>query len=270
MKINFKQMKIIHFIILVLVVVGCTNNSGHQLVWNDEFEHNGLPDSTKWSYDTEGNAWQWGNNELQHYTAGRAKNAIVKDGFLHITACVEEGFNRPYTSARLITKGKGDWLYGRIEVKAKVAGGKGIWPAIWMLPTDWEYGDWPASGEIDIMEHVGYEPDSIFFTVHTDAYNHTKGTHKSKAVFAPNAEQSFHVYAVEWTENKCMFFLDGQKVFDFKKEENATSAQWPFDKRFHLLINLAVGGDWGGKHGVDEYIFPCEMIVDYVRVYQKN
>ncbi len=251
------------------MVASCNSQKGYELVWSDEFDVDGLPDSTKWSYDTEGNAWQWGNNELQHYTANRMENAKVRDGLLHITARVEDGFNQPYTSARLISKGKGDWLYGRIEVKAKVAGGKGAWPAIWMLPTDWKYGGWPASGEIDIMEHVGYEPDSVYFTVHTDAYNHLKGTHKAKAVYMPNAEHEFHVYSVEWTKNKCSFFLDHEKVFVFRKEEQATSAQWPFDKRFHLLLNLAVGGNWGGKHGVDDDIFPCEMLVDYVRVYQK-
>jgi beta-glucanase (GH16 family) len=248
----------------------CIDKDGYELVWSDEFDYEGLPDSTKWSYDTQGNAWQWGNNELQHYTASRIKNSHVNDGCLHIVAHKEDGFNRPYTSARLITKGKGDWTYGRIEVKAKVAGGKGAWPAIWMLPTDWEYGGWPASGEIDIMEHVGYERDSVFFTVHTDAYNHINGTQKSKAVLVADAEEDFHIYALDWTANKCLFYLDDQKVFEFKKEEKTTSAQWPFDKRFHLILNVAVGGNWGGKHGVDDTIFPSVMLVDYVRVYQKE
>ncbi|MBK3518802.1 glycoside hydrolase family 16 protein [Carboxylicivirga marina] len=263
-------MKLFYFVLLMIFLVSCSSKSGYQLVWSDEFDYAGLPDSSKWSYDVEGNAWQWGNNELQHYTANRLENAVVKDGQLHIIAHKEDGFNRSYTSARLVTKGKGDWLYGRIEVRAKVASGKGTWPAIWMLPSDWEYGGWPDSGEIDIMEYVGYAPDSLFFTVHTGAYNHVKGTHKANGVLVPDAEHDYHVYALEWTASKCLFFLDDEKVFEFKKEERATSAEWPFDKRFHLIVNLAVGGNWGGKHGVDETIFPCEMLVDYVRVYQKD
>jgi len=251
-------------------MVSCNSQKGYELVWSDEFNVDGAPDLNKWSYDTKGNEWQWGNNELQHYTHGRTENAVVKDGHLHLIARVEEGYNQPYTSARLITKDKGDWLYGRIEVKAKVTGGKGAWPAIWMLPTDWKYGGWPDSGEIDIMEHVGYEPDSIFFTVHTQAYNHMHGTQKSAALYRPDAENRFHVYSVEWTDKKCVFFMDDEKVFVFRKEEKANSAQWPFDQRFHLLLNLAVGGNWGGKHGVNDEIFPCEMLVDYVRVYQKK
>ncbi|MDZ7636463.1 MAG: glycoside hydrolase family 16 protein [Bacteroidales bacterium] len=125
------------------------------LVWSDEFNYNGLPDASKWGFDTEGNAWKWGNNEAQYYTADRLKNAEVKERILHITAHKEDYEGLGYTSARLRTKGKGDWLYGRIEVKARIPDGRGMWPAIWMLPTDWEYGDWPKSGEIDIMENVG-------------------------------------------------------------------------------------------------------------------
>nr|WP_319398877.1 glycoside hydrolase family 16 protein [uncultured Carboxylicivirga sp.] len=261
------RISIIALIILTGIVSGCQPKDNYQLVWSDEFNYEGLPDSTKWSYDTEGNAWGWGNNELQTYTSNNLRNAEVIDGNLVITAVKEDSIAMPYTSARLITKGKGDWLYGKVEVKAKVPGGKGIWPAIWMLPTDWEYGGWPASGEIDIMEHVGYEPDSVYFTVHTEAYNHSIGTQKSQPVFAPDVEYSFHKYGMEWTPKKIDFFLDDNKVFTFKNE-NATSAEWPYDKRFHLLMNVAVGGGWGGKHGVDNTIFPCRMLVDYVRVYQ--
>jgi len=262
-------MKHINFLILICSLCSCQKSNDFQCVWSDEFNYEGLPDSNKWSYDTEGNAWQWGNNELQHYTANRKENAIVKDGHLHVIAHKEGGFDRSYTSARLITKGKGDWLYGRVEVKAKVTGGKGAWPAILMLPSDWEYGGWPASGEIDIMEHVGYEPDSVFFTVHTEAYNHTEGTQKVMALYCPDAESTFHVYALEWSSAKCVFYLDDKAVYVYKRKDSAGSEQWPFDKRFHLLLNLAVGGNWGGKHGVDESIFPCEMLIDYVRVYQK-
>ena len=261
------RVTVLALLVFINVLQGCTNSEKYELVWSDEFDYTGLPDSTKWSYDTEGNAWGWGNNELQTYTSHHSKNAEVINGKLYLTAIKEDSVSQPYTSARIISKGKGDWLYGRIEVKAKVPGGKGIWPAIWMLPTDWEYGGWPESGEIDIMEHVGYEPDSVYFTVHTEAYNHGIGTQKSQPVYAPDTEHNFHLYSIEWTPKKIDFFLDHDKVFTFKNE-GKTSAEWPFDKRFHLLLNVAVGGGWGGKHGVDNSIFPCRMIVDYVRVYQ--
>jgi beta-glucanase (GH16 family) len=240
---------------------------GYELVWSDEFDYQGLPDSTKWSYDTEGNSWGWGNNELQQYTAHQKENAWADGNYLHIKAIKEKREDKEYTSARLITKNKGDWLYGRFEIKAKLPSGKGTWPAIWMLPTDWEYGGWPKSGEIDIMEHVGYEPDSVFATAHTEAYNHSIGTHKSKAMYSPDCENNFHNYVLEWEEDEYRAYLDTTLYFTFKNE-NKTSKEWPFDKRFHLLLNVAVGGNWGGKEGIDSTIFPQEMVVDYVRVYK--
>ena len=133
-------------------------NRVYQLVWSDEFDKNGLPDASRWSYDIDGNATGWGNNEAQYYTSNRLSNSEVKDGNLYITALKEDMGGKKYTSARLITKSKGDWLYGKVEVRAIIPDGRGMWPAIWMLPTDWEYGGWPSSGEIDIMENVGYDP----------------------------------------------------------------------------------------------------------------
>lgn len=257
------------FLFAALLLCSCQTNLEYELVWSDEFDYKGLPDGDKWDYDTIGNSWGWGNNELQHYTVARTENARVEDGLLIITALPEDGFPKAYTSARLTTKGKGDWLYGRVEVRAKVAKGKGIWPAIWMLPTENTYGAWPKSGEIDIMEHVGYEPDSLYFTVHTEAFNHTLGTQKGNAVYLPDAEDEFDTYAIEWVEDKCDFFIDERKVFTFDKEGDA-SHKWPFDQPFHLLLNVAVGGDWGGKYGVDENIFPATMEVDYVRVYKQR
>lgn len=255
--------------LLVLAISSCTSKRDYQMVWSDEFDYTGLPDSTKWSFDTLGNAWGWGNNELQTYTKSCIENAKVENGKLVITALKEEGINQPYKSARLTTKGKGDWLYGRIEVCAKLPGGKGIWPAIWMLPSGSEYGHWPESGEIDIMEHVGYEPDSIYCTVHTEAYNHSIGTHKSKSFFKPDAEHEFNVYAIDWTPKKIDFYINHEKVFTFRNE-NKTSSEWPYDKNFYLVLNVAVGGDWGGKHGVDDSIFPQKMEIDYVRVYTNS
>lgn len=235
-----------------------------ELKWSDEFEVPGLPDNTKWGYDVGGGGW--GNNELQYYTNARLENARVENGVLIIEAIKELYGGRNYTSARLITKYKGDWKYGRIEVRAKLPGGTGSWPAIWMLPTDWEYGGWPSSGEIDIMEYVGYDPGVVHGTVHTAAYNHTLGTQKGASYSVPDAETEFHIYSIEWTVNKIDFYIDTKKYFTFY---NMTGwEKWPFDKRFHLLLNIAVGGNWGGVQGVDDDIFPIRMEVDYVRVYQ--
>ena len=237
------------------------------LVWSDEFSYTGLPDASKWSFDTEGNAWGWGNNEAQYYTADRLKNAEVKDGFLYITAHKEEYQGFSYTSTRLRTRLKGDWLYGRIEVKAKIPDGRGMWPAIWMLPTDRVYGDWPKSGEIDIMENVGYDPNIILATVHTESYNHTLGTQKSGKTRVQTCYSDFHIYAVEWMSNEMKFYVDDLLIFTFRNEGTGSKV-WPFDRKFHLLLNVAVGGNWGGAMGIDDAIFPRAMVVDYVRIYQ--
>lgn len=238
------------------------------MVWNDEFDYAGLPDSAKWSYDTEGNSWGWGNNEAQHYTAGDTANAYVNEGLLTITARIDSMGGKRYTSARLITKGKGDWLHGRFEIRAKLPTGLGTWPAIWMLPTDWEYGGWPASGEIDIMENVGYDPDTIVGSAHTQSYNHVQGTEKNAKTYVPTSYTDFHTYALEWEEDAYRVYVDDNHYFTFRNEGTGF-AGWPFDKRFHLLLNLAVGGNWGGQKGIDDSLFPHHFQIDYVRVYQK-
>lgn len=262
-------MKNISLILALVLTASCANNNpvSRKLVWSDEFNGTGLPDASKWSYDTIGNATGWGNNEWQNYTVGQIENAFVEKGNLHIKAIKELSGNRSYSSARLITKGKGDWLYGRIEVRAKLPGARGIWPAIWMLPTGWEYGGWPKSGEVDIMEHVGYMPDSVFASVHTESYNHVIGTQRTKGFYLPNLHERFHVYAIEWDAAEIKTFVDNKMYFSFKKEA-AGSKVWPFDKKFHLLLNVAVGGNWGAVKGVDATAFPQEMVVDYVRIYQ--
>ena len=271
---NFKKksfLSVIIFLTLIVInksIVAQTNYK--KLVWADEFNVPGLPDSVKWGYD-EGNGCPqncgWGNNELEFYTEKRLENARVENGKLIIEARKENynGFN--YTSARLFTKNKGNWKYGRIEARVKIPAGKGLWPAVWMLPTKWEYGGWPHSGEIDIMENVGYLPDSAFGTIHTGAYNGSLGTQKTKGVKRKDLSAKFHVYAIEWSAAMISFFIDGDKYHEFKNE-NAGFEKWPFDKEFHLLLNLAVGGNWGGKFGVDDKVFPQKIEVDYVRVYQ--
>lgn len=246
-----------------------TTTGNYELVWSDEFNYSGLPDSKKWSYDTDGNASGWGNNEAQYYTSERLKNSEVKDGFLHINAVKEDFEGKKYTSARLVTKSKGDWLYGKVEVRAKLPDGRGMWPAIWMLPTDWTYGGWPASGEIDIMENVGYDPYVIVASAHTQSYNHVIGTQKNAKLTISDCYTEFHNYILEWDATEYRVYVDENLYFTFKNEGKGFTV-WPFDKRFHLLLNIAVGGNWGGVQGIDDTIFPRSMVVDYVRVYQKK
>ena len=241
-----------------------------RLVWSDEFDYNGLPDPKKWGYDVGGHGW--GNKELQYYTEARKENARVENGKLIIEARKDAWEGHEYTSARLISKGKGDWTYGRIEVRAKLPSGNGTWPAIWMLPTGHEYGSWPSGGEIDIMEHVGFDPDVIHFSIHTKAYNHKINTQKTATIKVDDARSGFNVYTVEWTPEEIRGYVNEQKYFTFKNERLTNPAadfqQWPFDKPFHLLLNIAVGGTWGGAKGVDETIWPQRMEIDYVRIYQ--
>lgn len=259
------KMRILAIALLGLTLATSNAHGQYKLAWSDEFNYTGLPDSTKWSYDVGGNGW--GNKELEYYTKADTNNAVVHNGYLYITARKQQKANNAYTSARLVTKGKGDWLYGRIEVRAKLPAGRGCWPAIWMLPTDWKYGGWPASGEIDIMENVGFMPDSIFGSIHTKSFNHVIHTQKTKGVFLNDLYTAFHIYAVEWDAHEIRFFVDNHKYTSFQNTGKGF-AEWPFDQRFHLILNIAVGGGWGGQKGVDESIFPSSMIVDYVRVYK--
>ena len=244
---------------------------GWNIVWQDEFDKDSL-DLTKWSRETGGHGW--GNNELQFYTDSDS-NSYVENGNLTLKAqVVPQGIGsskglRYYSSARLRTYGKGDWKYGRIEVKAKVASGQGIWPAIWMLPTDWLFGGWPSSGEIDIMEHVGYDLGVVHGSVHTEAYNHKINTQRSSARKIANVDTEFHVYSIIWDKDKISFFIDDVQYFLFENDQQGNYKTWPFDQRFHLLINIAVGGDWPGNPD-NSTNFPRKMLVDYVRVYEKS
>lgn len=242
----------------------------YELVWSDEFEYTGLPDSSKWTYDVGDGCPDicgWGNNELQFYTEDRLKNARVENGNLIIEAHKEAYEDRDYTSARLLTRNRDAWKYGRFEIRAKLPSGKGTWPAIWLLPEEWEYGGWPESGEIDLMEHVGHEPNRVYATVHTQAFNHVNGTQDTDTLRVPDAEENFHVYALEWTPEQISWSVDGQQYSTFENR-HATYKEWPFDQPFHLILNIAVGGNWGGAQGVDDSIWPQKMIIDYVRVYQ--
>ena len=235
-----------------------------KLVWSDEFNEDGLPDSTKWNYDVGGHGW--GNNELQFYTSKRKQNARVETGRLIIEARKEKWEGKEYTSTRLITKGKGDWQYGKIDVAAKLPEGLGTWPAIWMLASTTPLR-WPDDGEIDIMEHVGFDPAKVHGSVHCKKYYHSIGTQKTGNIMVPDFSKKFHVYSVEWNKDSVKVSVDGNVYFKFANERSGNDA-WPFDNKMHLLLNIAVGGNWGGQKGVDEKIWPRRMEVDYVRVYQ--
>ncbi|QCK14468.1 glycoside hydrolase family 16 protein [Mangrovivirga cuniculi] len=261
---------------ITALAISCGNGSSEpsqdqkQLVWHDEFDYTGSPDPEKWDYDLGDGCptlCGWGNSELQYYTKNK-ENVRVEDDNLIIEVHKNRDDEKvKYSSARIKTKNKGDWKYGMIEVRAKLPRGKGTWPAIWMLPTNWKYGNWPASGEIDIMEHVGYDHGNVHGTVHTTAYNHNKGTQRGDSLLVETVSNEFHDYAVKWGPEKIEFMVDG-KVYNTFENENNGSETWPFDQEFHLILNVAVGGNWGGKHGIDDSVWPQKMIVDYVRVYE--
>jgi len=232
--------------------------------WADEFDYTGLPEASKWDYDLGGSGW--GNNEKQLYT-NSLSNVSVGDGKLTITAKKESMNGMAYTSTRLVTRNKMDVLYGRFEIKAKLPTGRGTWPAIWMLPTDRSYGEWPKSGEIDIMEHVGYDQNNVHFSTHTEAYYFRINTQKTSSKLIPDASTAFHLYRVDWTPYAVRGYFDNVLVFEFVNEGKGYKV-WPFDKRFHLLLNLAVGGDWGGAQGIDDNIFPQKFEIDYVKYFK--
>jgi beta-glucanase (GH16 family) len=263
-------------ILLIIPLLACHDGAPQpeeafqKLVWSDEFDKAGAPDAAKWNYDLgDGcpDVCGWGNNELEYYTKD-SKNVRVENGNLVIEARKEEMSGKGFTSTRIVSKGKGDWLYGRLEIRAKLPRGKGTWPAIWMLSTDWKYGGWPASGEIDIMEHVGFDPGVVHGTIHTESYNHVKGTQKEGKVNVADVSDAFHTYGVEWTKDKMTFFVDDNAYYSVTRSPSEDFKGWPFDQRFHLIMNIAVGGNWGGMQGVDDNIWPQHMEVDYVRVYQ--
>lgn len=246
--------------------------AGYKLVWADEFETGPLPDPSKWAYDTHRNSAGWYNNERQYYAANRAENARVENGRLVITARKEDatpfpdGGGQEYTSARLFTKDRQSWTYGFFEIRAKLPCGLGTWPAIWTLA---DSGGWPDGGEIDIMEHVGFEQGVVHGSVHTRAYHHAINTHRTNKVTRADVCEQFHRYQLTWTPERITIGIDDRNYFSFRNDGSGDRAKWPFDRPQHLLLNIAVGGDWGGQRGVNPKAFPVSMEVDYVRVYQK-
>lgn len=246
------------------------------MVSAQEFEYTGLPDTSSWGYE-EGFVR---NREMQYYTRARKENAWVADGVLTITARREEWGNSSYqagsddwrrgrefaqyTSAALITRHKASWRYGRIEVRAKLPRGEGVWPAIWMLGSNRDDLRWPSCGEIDIMEFLGRKPNTIYGTVHYGL----DGSHVSSGGTIEDQAPSdaFHIYAIEWDARKIDFFFDDELYHSFEIDQAGTGEDNPFRKPFYLLINLALGGSWGGK--IDDDIFPQEFVIDYLRVYK--
>ncbi len=271
------------------------SNANYCLVWQDEFQTSNL-DLERWQFEV--NCWGGGNNEAQCYTSN-ANNLWLDGEALHIQARQEatQGPSLPmddpdynaddtsgtgtFTSARIRSKNRGDWQYGRMEVRAKLPQGQGTWPAIWMLPTDEVYGTWASSGEIDIMEAVNLKVDgeaSIHGTLHYgDLW--PNNVYSGEAYTLPNQQNpadDFHTYAVEWEEGEIRWYVDDihyatQQASGWYSTQALDNPMAPFDQPFHLILNLAVGGDWAAKThatGIDESAFPQEMVVDYVRVYE--
>jgi beta-glucanase (GH16 family) len=251
--------------LLTALALPAAANDSRTLVLHEDFSGDQL-DRNVW-HVIEGNGCPahcgFGNNELQTYT-GSAENLRLENGHLVIEAHAGE----TVTSAKITTEKATGWQYGRIEMRAKLPEGLGTWPAFWMMPKKSTYGSWPKSGEIDIMEHVGFDPGVVHGTVHTQAFNHRIGTQKGGQVSVPTAMQGFHEYAIEWDENAIHWYLDGEKFFTFDRLEDATSAEWPFDQPFYIILNLAIGGDWGGSKGVNLDALPARYEVDWVKVWQ--
>lgn len=255
-----------------------------KLVFSDEFDGSGLPDDSKWGYE-EGYVR---NGEEQYYTVARRENCYLSDGYLHIvcrndSALIEDALYEkpwsaggshgyradtiiPVTSASVITKGKFAFTYGRVEVRAKLPVCLGSWPAIWMFPQD--RSDWPACGEIDIIEHVGYDPNNIYFTVHSTELNSNNQPNRYASSVPIQNPEDWHVYAFEWQPDRLMWYIDDELQFTVVRSRVYSDSNWPFNKDFYLLLNFAFGGGWGGREGIDLEALPLEYVIDYVRVYQ--
>jgi beta-glucanase (GH16 family) len=233
-----------------------------KLVWEDDFNGNEI-NTENWNFEIGDGCPErcgWGNNEKQVYTK---ENHKVEDGLLTITARTD---GKAYTSAKITTQNKRQFRYGRIEARLKLPLGKGVWPAFWMLGQNIDQVGWPLCGEIDIMEYVGREPNTLFTTLHTaDSHGNSKNTRKAEV---PGIEEGFHVYACEWTDSRISFFVDDRHFYTFEPEQR-TEEIWPFDQPFYIVLNLAVGGNFGGSE-VDNSMFPANYVVDYVKVYEAD
>lgn len=235
-----------------------------KLVFEELFSQDGAPNPDVWTHEV---GPKWSNNELQWYTDS-PKNCFIKNGVLTIHA--EKGTSEsPYTSARLSSYGKKSWKYGRFVISAKLPKGVGSWPAIWMMPNDVKSGvRWPLCGEIDIMEHVGRDPEVVHFSLHTATFNHRLDNHRTYFEKIPTAIDTFHDYEMIWDDKSIAFLVDGQLKVKFDKKAEDTINEWPFDKPFYLILNIAVGGFWGGP--VVESDMPYDMHIRSIRIYQQE
>ena len=243
---------------------------GYELFWNDEFNSDTL-NLKYWNIEL----WWPGafNNELQSYTQHQ-NNITLQNGYLYLRAQKDMPFNpnNPgYTSGRITTKNKVELQYGFWEVRAKLPSGNGTWPAIWMLNSIIDSIGWPYSGEIDIMEHVGYDPNRVFFSLHNEnLYANVYGSDQQSIYDDDQLENQFHTYAIEWDSTNIKGFFDGIEYFDYDKPLGSSYSSWPYDSPFFLILNLAIGGDWGGVQGVDNSIFPASFVIDYARMFKKE
>ena len=271
-QISFKLFLI--FIVMSISVTSCSSGllntktapidipEGWNLVWHDEFDGRKI-NADNWTYDIGG--WGWGNGELQYYTS-RKENARIEDGMLVIEARQEKYEDSYYTSARLLTQGLQEFQYGRIESRIKVPEGKGLWPAFWMLGSNFDGSNWPDCGEIDIMEYIGKEPDLVMGTLHGPGYSGALGFSQwNRQTY--NIADDFNTYAIEWEPDQIRWFYDGEQYFVVNRED-VGERDWPFDQPFFIILNLAVGGLLPGPVGLDT-VFPTYLYVDYVRVYQR-
>ncbi len=239
-------------------------DTAKKLVWSDEFNTPGHPDTTKWNYNIGNGDGGWGNNELEYYTSSDS-NARIENGNLVIEARKESLGGRNYTSARMLTQGKFDWTYGRFEIRAKLPKGIGTWPAIWMLGSNIPQVGWPTCGEIDIMEHVGKNLNEINWSAHSKMYNWPMGTQKTNKAIIANVTDSFHVYKLDWSKAALNFYVD-DALYLTVNSDGKNADYYPFVVPQFLLLNLAIGGNMAGST-IDNSIFPVRMLVDYVRVY---
>lgn len=251
--------------LLLAACAGSPAPPGWRLVWSDEFATDGAPDPAKWTWE-EGRVR---NGELQHYTRDRRANARIVNGLLVIEAHREDFAGATFTSASVITQGRASFTHARIEVRAQLPRGRGTWPAIWLLGDNWPAVGWPACGEIDVMEFVGFDPAAVHHNVHTATHNHLRGNGRGVRVALADPSDGFHVYGVAWDRERMDFTLDGAVTFTVTNAHTDTDA-WPFDAPFFLLLNLAVGGTWGGQRGVDESVFPQRLEIDWVRVWSRG
>lgn len=249
-----------------------TDGEKWEVVWADEFNGEGLPDTSKWTYDV--GDWGWGNAELQYYTEGRKENARCENGFLIIEA-LKNDLGYPWTSARLTSRGKQAFLYGRIEFRAKVPAEEGNWSAGWTLGNDYvDELSWPYCGEIDILESVGFEMDDAtgngkaHASAHCGAYYFKLGNQPTGIIDVKNMNNEFHIYAVDWTPQGLSASVDGNVYFEYK--DTSTALSWPFNKPQNIILNLTMGGGWGAQKGIDSTRTSQRYIVDYVRVYEKR